>query len=196
VLSTPQRARLRAADGKAGRREWLWKVVVVSGVAGLVRVYPQASQGILISDDRRKSPPLLVRTVEGRTVAVENQPGKVVLVDIMMTTCPSCKLASEGIQRLYQQLGRKGFLPVAIAVDQQAPNVLAFYRKVYGLTFPVGVSPREDILEYLRLPANKPLMVPTLVLLDKRGRICATQVGWIGEQELRAAVTKLLDERM
>lgn len=195
VFVALQSARSRAAGRKVGRRKWLWKAALLSGVAGLVRVHPLGSQGISSSGDRRNSPPLLVRTVEGGTVAIENQPGKVLLVDIMTTTCPSCKLAAAGIQKLYQQFGSKGFLPVAIAIDPQASNVLAIYRNLYGLTFPVGVTSREDILGYLRLPAHKPLMVPTLVLLDKRGRICATKVGWTGEQELRLAITKLLDER-
>ena len=195
VLVTPQSARSRATGARFGRREWLWKAALACGVADRVTGHPQASQGILNSSERRKSPPLSVRTIDGQTVEVANQPRKVVLVDIMTTTCPSCKLASEGIQRLYQQLGSKGFLPVAIAIDQQAPNVLAVYRNLYGLTFPVGLVSRQEILSFLRHPANKPLMVPTLVLLDKRGRICATQVGWTGEQELRLAITKLLDER-
>lgn len=195
VFVESQPARSWPAGQKVGRRKWLWKATLLAGIAGVVRVCPQASQGISILSERRKSPSLLVRTVEGGKVAVEKQPGKVVLVDIMTTTCPSCKLASEGIQRLYQQLGRKGFLPVAIAIDQQTANVLAFYRSTYGLTFPVGVTSREDILAYLQLPADKPFMVPTLVLLDKRGRICATQVGWVGEQDLRLAITKLLNEK-
>jgi thiol-disulfide isomerase/thioredoxin len=190
-----QSAWFPGAGRKVGRRKWLWKATLLSAAAGLVRVHPLASQGVSSSGDRRKSPPLLVRTVEGPTVAIENQPGKVVLVDIMTTTCPSCKLAAAGIQKLYQQLGGKGFLPVAIAIDPQASNVLPIYRNLYGLTFPVGLTSREDILKYLNHPADKPLMVPTLVLLDKRGRIYATQVGWTGEQELRVAITRLLDER-
>ena len=188
--------RTRARPGFSGRRKWLLKAILLCCVAGLVKVYPQASQGISISTKRTKSPPLEVHTVEGKVVQVSSLPGKVVLIDIMSTTCPSCKLASEGIQKLYQQLGGKGFLPVAIAVDQRAPNLLAFYRNVYQLTFPIGVTSREDILGYLKITPNRPLYVPTLVLLDKRGRTCATQVGWTGQEELRAAITKLLAERM
>jgi len=195
VLVTLYSANSPGAGRRLGRREWLCKATLACGVASLATAQPQATQGSLNSSERRKSSALSIRTIDGQTVEVANQPGKAVLVDVMMTTCPSCKLASEGIQKLYQQLGGKGFLPVAIAIDQQAPNALAFYRNLYGLTFPAGVTSRQEVLSFLGHPANKPLMVPTLVLLDKRGRICATQVGWIGEQELRLAVTRLLDER-
>ena len=164
----------------------------------------EATAGLLCADSPTlqhnstvgaKSPPLEVQTIDGKAIQVHRQPGKVVLVDFMTTTCPSCKQASVGIQALYQELGSKGFLPVAIAIDPQASSMLPFYRNVYGLTFPVGILAREEVLRYLDHPADKPMLVPTLVLLDKQGRISMKQVGWIGEQELRSAVTKLLDQK-
>lgn len=142
-----------------------------------------------------KSPPLAIPTLGGKTIHVHKQPGKVVLVDFMTTTCPSCKQASAGIQALYRELGRKGFLPVAVALDAQASGALPSYRNQHGLTFPVGSVAREEVLRYLGHPADKPLYVPTLVLLDKRGRISMKEVGWIGEQKLRSAVTKLLGQK-
>jgi thiol-disulfide isomerase/thioredoxin len=142
-----------------------------------------------------KSPPLVVQTLDGKAIQVHRQPGKVVLVDFMTTTCPSCKQASAGIQVLYQELGRKGFLPIAIALEPQASSMLPFYRNLYGLTFPLGVLPREEVLRYLDHSADEPMLVPTLVLLDKQGRISMKQVGWIGEQRLRSAVTMLLNRK-
>jgi thiol-disulfide isomerase/thioredoxin len=143
-----------------------------------------------------KGPALEVKTIDGAAVQVHRQTGKVVLVDFMTTTCPSCKQASAGIQAVYQELGGKGFLPVMVAIDSPAPDMLSFYRNLYGLGFPVGMLPREEVLRFLDHPADKPLLVPTLVLLDKRGRVSAKHVGWIGEKELRSAVAKLLDEKM
>jgi peroxiredoxin len=193
-LMIPHYLKSRITGERFARREWLSRAALAGGLASLAPAQPQTAQGILDSSERRKSPALSIRTVDGQTLEVLKQRGKVVLVDVMMTTCPGCKMASEGIQRLYQQLGSKGFLPVAVAIDQRAPNVLAFYRNVHGLTFPVGVASRQEVLSFLSHPANKPLMVPTLVLVDKRGSISATRVGWTGEQEIRLAVTKLLEE--
>ena len=142
-----------------------------------------------------KSPPLAVPTIDGNTIQVHKQQGKVVLVDFMTTTCPSCKQASAGIQVLYHELGQKGFLPVAVAIDPQAWRALPLYRTVHRLTFPVGIVAREEVLRYLEHPADKPMFVPTLVLLDKQGRISMKEVGWIGEQKLRSAVTRLLSQK-
>ena len=148
------------------------------------------------SEMGKKSPPVQVRTIDSEIIEIHRQTRKVVLVDFMTTTCPSCKQASVGVQRLYQEFAGKGFLPVAIAIDPQGVNVLPIYRNLHGLTFPVGVVAREDVVRYLDHPADKPMLVPTLVLLDNRGRISKTQVGWTGERELRSAIAKLLNENM
>jgi len=142
-----------------------------------------------------KSPPLTVPTIDGKKIEVHNQPGKVVLVDIMTTGCPSCKMAAEAIQVLYRELAGKGFLPVGVAIDPQAPQMLPFYRNLHGLTFPVGIVAREEALRFLNHPADKPLYVPTLALLDKRGRVAMKKVGWTTTEEFRSVITKLLSQK-
>lgn len=165
----------------------------------------EAAAGVLRAEARtpRRSPaagakrqPLEVKTIDGAAIQVHRQAGKVVLVDFMTTTCPSCKQASVGIQAVYRDLGGKGFQPVMVAIDAPPPGMLPFYRNLYGITFPMGTLAREEVLRFLEHPADKPMLVPTLVLLDKRGRVSAKHIGWIGEKVLRSAVEKLLEEKM
>ena len=143
---------------------------------------------------RRTTPALEIATTDGKSVRVHQQKGKVVLIDFMTTVCPTCKVASAGIQKLYEELGRKGFFPIAVALDVGAPFMLFGYKQQFGLTFPLGVASREVVTAYLQHSPSKPLMVPTLVLLDRRGRIVSTSTGWQSEGELRASVLKLLAE--
>jgi peroxiredoxin len=144
--------------------------------------------------DRRPSPPLEVRTLDGKVLKVHRMKGKVVLVDFMSTVCPTCKLASAGLQNLYRELGPKGFYPVGVALNVDSPAALKDYGQEHRLTFALGTTPRADVGVYLDHPADKPLIVPTLVLLDRRGRLCSVEVGWKGEDALRASVLKLLAE--
>lgn len=191
--ATPHGVRFPAGGSRLSRREWLRQAILAPAAAGFLRA-GQAAPG-RISTLGAKSPPLDVPTIDGKTIQVHKQPGKVVLVDFMTTSCPSCKKAAEAIQALYREFGDKGFLPVAIAMDPQASSMLPFYRNLYGLTFPIGTLERDEVIRYLDHPDGRPMYVPTLVLLDKQGRIFMKEVGWIGEEKLRSAVTRLLEQK-
>lgn len=158
-----------------GRRQWL---------AGTLA---SALQGA-----PRPGPPLKVRTLDGRTVEVRSLKGKVVLLDFMTTVCPSCKMASTGLQRLYVEYGPEGFHPIGVALNVDVPSALDGYRREHGLSFPLGVVSREDVAAYLNHPPGERFLVPTMALLDRSGRIVSVTVGWNGEDEVRSAIVKLL----
>jgi peroxiredoxin len=145
-------------------------------------------------NDRQRGPMLEVRTLAGETLRVHQMTGKVVLIDFMTTVCPHCKMASEALQKLYAELGAKGFCPVAVALNVGWPGALKAYAEKNGLTFALATARREDVARYLNHPLDRPLRVPTLVLLDRRGRIRAIDVGWKGEDTWRARVRYLLAE--
>lgn len=142
---------------------------------------------------RRQGPGFTVQTARG-DIQVESFRGKVVLVDFMTTTCPACRAASRGIQKVYAELGAQGFLPLGVALDVGSPLDLVPYARAQGVTFELGIAPRAEVLSYLRHRSDRPFLVPTLVLLDRHGRMCSAEVGWRGEHALRASVLKLLSE--
>jgi peroxiredoxin len=143
---------------------------------------------------RRLSPPLELITLDGKILKIGKLKGHVVLLDFMTTVCPTCKLASAGLQRLYLELGPKGLRPVAVALNVEKPDPLREYGQEHRLTFTLATTARAAVGRYLSHPPDQPLMVPTLVLLDRRGRICSVEVGWKDEAALRASVLKLLAE--
>jgi peroxiredoxin len=142
---------------------------------------------------RRPGPALTVHTLRG-DVRLESLRGKVVLLDFMTTTCPACRQASHGIQKVYSELVSHGFQPLGVALNVASPFELVPYARTQGLTFELGTAPRPAILEYLQHRFDRPLLVPTLVLLDRHGRMCGVEVGWQGEDALRAKVLRLLSE--
>jgi peroxiredoxin len=132
--------------------------------------------------------------LDGKSLKIQQMKGKVILVDFMTTVCPTCKVASAGLQKLYQELGSKGFCPIGVALNVASADALKDYAVEHGLTYSLGTTAREDVASYLNHPAGKPLLVPTIVLLDRRGRVCSVDVGWKGEDTLRASVLRLLSE--
>jgi peroxiredoxin len=167
---------------KIDRRSWIFFGALTFHPVGTTR------------QDRPKSPPLTVYVPDRDPIDVHAQLGKVVIVDFMTTICPSCKLAAVGLEKLYREFRTKGFLPLGVALDQRSALPLLSYRRQLELSFPIGAAPRKAVVKYLAHPAGKPLLVPTLVLLDKQGRVHSKQVGWKGDAEMRALLKTLLSE--
>jgi peroxiredoxin len=153
-----------------------------------------AGQTSLVAPDARKPGlPFTVKTETGG-LAIHDLRGTVVLLDFMTTTCPACKEASRGIQEVYAELGPRGFQALGIALDVPSAADTRPYGLAHGLTFPLATASRAEVLSYLQHPLNRPFLVPTLVLLDRQGRIGSVEVGWNGHAALRASVLALLAE--
>jgi peroxiredoxin len=145
------------------------------------------------SDARQPGRPLLVRTLAG-DLRIDQLRGQVVLLDFMTTVCPACKQASAGIQKVFVELGSRGFCPVGVALNEPTPEAAGRYALAMGLSFRLATASRADVLSYVQHRADRPFLVPTLVLLDRQGRVCTVEVGWNGEEALRARVLQLLSE--
>jgi len=149
----------------------------------------------------RKAPELAVQLVNGEQLLLSQLRGKVVMIAFVHTTCPHCQNASSIIEKLYKELGPRGFQPVDVAFNDNAALLAPEFAKMLGLTFPVGIASRDTVLEYLQHSYAEPLYVPQIVFVDRTGQIRA-QHGGINddflrgdfEQHVRAELDPLLKE--
>jgi peroxiredoxin len=174
------------------RRSYLVFAVLTFAVCPWLGAAQQSGEST--SPARKPGSALEVNTLDGKVLKVHQMKGKVVLVDFMTTICPTCKIASAGLQELNRELASKGFCPVGVALNVDSPSALKEYRQGLGLTFSIGTASHATAVSYLEHPPDKPLMVPTLVLLDRQGRVCSVEVGWRGTDAVRASILKLLAE--
>jgi len=152
------------------------------------------------ADVPRKAPELAVELVNGGQVLLSQFRGKVVLIEFVHTTCPHCQHDSLIVEKLYKELGPRGFQPIAAAFNDNAIMLVPDFVKLLGLTYPVGVAPRDTVIEYLQHPSAEPFYVPQMVFVDRKGFIRA-QHGGIDdflkddiEQHLRDLIEPLLKE--
>ncbi len=143
----------------------------------------------------REAPDLTISLPGGTAFEIQKHLGKVVVVEVMLTTCPHCKECSHALQKIYTDLGPKGFQPVAVALNDNAENLVSGYVKEQALTFPVGYGDRNQIIRFLKLPPDKPAYTPFLIFVDRKGVIRAQYTGtdhFFRNQEVN--IRKLLDE--
>ena len=119
----------------------------------------------------RHSPEFVIKTPDGNQTLLSSYHGKVVALLFVHTTCPHCQHASEVFSKLFAEYGSRGFQPVAVAFNPMANLYVPDFVKQHGVSFPVGFSPPEDVLNYLNVPVVARYVVPQIVWIDRRGNI-------------------------
>lgn len=116
----------------------------------------------------------LVITLPSKSLAkVSDYKGKVIALEVLLTTCPHCQRCSQVLQRMYEEFGPKGFQPLGAAVNEGAWNAIPGYVMGLGLKFPVGVSPTAAAYDFLQVSTDtgKPIYMPQLAFIDRSGTI-------------------------
>lgn len=148
----------------------------------------------------RPSPELVVKLTGGEQLLLSKFRGKVVGLEILLTTCPHCQRCSGIMNKLYAEFGPKGFQPLGAAINEGAENLVPGFIYNLGLKFPVGVANREMAYEYLQVKMDSgPVYMPTLVFIDRKGNIRGQFFGdneffKNEEQNIRTMIEALLAE--
>jgi peroxiredoxin len=147
------------------------------------------------------APELAATMVDGRTLLLSQFRGKVVAVEFLHTTCPHCQHASALLERMYKEYGPRGFQPIGVAFNDMASMLVKDYIQQLGLTFPVGVATRDQVLAYLQIPVMERFFVPQMMFVDRKGVIRAYYPGGDKffepaneEANMRAQIETLLKE--
>jgi peroxiredoxin len=153
------------------------------------------------ADVPRKAPELAIQLVNGEQLLLSQFRGKVVMIEFMHTTCPHCQQDSMIVEKLYKELGPRGFQPLGVAFNDNASLLIPDFVRSLGITYPVGVAPRDTVLEYLQYSYLQPLYVPQMIFVDRKGVIRAQHGGMDNflqpnslEQNIRNEIEPLLKE--
>jgi thiol-disulfide isomerase/thioredoxin len=105
--------------------------------------------------------------------------GKVVALEFILTTCPHCQAESKVMTKLQQEYGPRGFQALDVAINgldegrtpEQADQLVAAFKNSFQVGFPVGWVPRDQFLSFTGFSIMQYLVVPQLLLIDRRGVI-------------------------
>jgi thiol-disulfide isomerase/thioredoxin len=152
--------------------------------------------------------------LEGHPVASDDARfrGKVVLLDIFGSWCPTCHEATPELLRLYRRYHARGLEIVGLAFEATGDTAIDArqirrYRDKFGITFPLllaGLNDTESLASALPQLRNLSAF-PTTVFLGRDGRVRRVHAGFhglaTGSQPARSArefedeIERLLQER-
>ena len=116
--------------------------------------------------------------------------GKVLVVNFWATWCPPCRTEIPEFIKLQTQYGAQGLQFVGIAIDETA-KVHAFADEV-GINYPVLVGDLEAVA-LSQATGNRLGGLPYTVVVDRSGKIVATELGGLTGAKLEALIKPLLN---
>ena len=138
-----------------------------------------AKQALALGDAR--APDFELRSLAGTNVRLGDHFGKdVVLIDFWATYCQPCLIALPHLDELYQKYRNKGFVVLAVAIDEAAlgSRVRVEAAKL-RLSFPVLLDPDTQVVSRY----NPRSTAPYSVLVGRDGRILSRREGYkVGER--------------
>jgi len=119
-------------------------VIVLIGASALTAgASPEAMKalGILEPRERIAVPNVTLPTLQGKPFLFQELKGKIILVNFWATWCLPCQWEMPLMDKLYQAYKAKGFVVVAISLDQEGAAVVEPFVKEKKLTYPVLLDP-------------------------------------------------------
>ena len=132
--------------------------------------------------DLAPMPEFSLASLGGERLGRQDLLGKVVLFDFWATWCGPCHLQADILKQVYPDAARRGFVFVAVASGEEAATVRDF---VARKPFPYAalVDPEEILSGQLEI-----LALPTLVIMDRTGRIAWRHTGVADAEAIDAAL--------
>jgi thiol-disulfide isomerase/thioredoxin len=126
------------------------------------------------------------KTLDGAAIDLAALRGKVVLLDFWATWCAPCRRDLPIVEKLHREFRAKGFVVVGVNVGEERDTVTKFLETA-GISYPIVLlSSDHGLVAGLSVSA-----FPTVVLVDRDGKVADYEVGALGETALRARLATL-----
>lgn len=164
------------------------KIIVLALLVAAVGVQVQA--GAADSAPRVDFPDIELYDLQGNPSKLSDFRGTVVVLNFWATWCGPCRMELPELEKLYNELGGKGLMVLAVSVDEYRQMVPAFIQRM-KLTLPVY---------FLDQATERSLgigTIPFTLVLDKEGKAVRAYPGYSqeGMRDLKKLAAELLAEK-
>lgn len=124
-----------------------------------------------------------LKDLEDREVQLRDLRGQVVLLNFWASWCGPCRLEMPVIEKLHQEFHEKGLR--VFGVNDEDIDVIRDYVAEHEYSFPTLVDPEQQAITLYRVRG-----IPTMVVIDREGKIARYRTGLSREAELRSWLKK------
>lgn len=136
------------------------------------------------------APDFTLRAADGPNVRLQEQRGRVVMVNFWATWCGPCRQEMPHLNRLYEKYRGSGFTLLGVNIDED-PRAATELAKKLGVTFPVLLDTDKKVSRLYDMSA-----MPATVVIDRDGKVRYLHRGYREgvETSYEAQVRELLKE--
>ena len=122
------------------------------------------------------------RDAEGRTQALGQFQGRVLVLNFWATWCAPCREEMPGFERLSRRWRDKGV--AFVGVSNETPEIVRRFAREIGITYPLWTG-GDEAMELSRRLGNRLSVLPFTAVVGPSGNVVAAKVGAYREQELQ-----------
>ena len=123
------------------------------------------------------APDFTLRTLNGPNLRLQEQRGRVVMINFWATWCGPCRQEMPHLNSLYQKYRASGFVLLSVNVDDDTRNAADVAAKL-GVTFPVLLDTDKQVSRRYDLAT-----MPSTVLIDRDGKVRYVHRGYLAGYE-------------
>lgn len=160
---------------------------LVGGFALLPRVFRSREYALVGQEAPAFELPAVLNAVDGRPqLTLASLRGKAVVLDFWATWCGPCRAEAPILDRLSQRYRDRGLVVVGVNTNEEQGFAEAYAQKV-GLTYPIVYDTRSSAASAYGVSS-----FPTLVVVNREGKVSAVRIGATDDAELDRLVRQVL----
>jgi thiol-disulfide isomerase/thioredoxin len=140
------------------------------------------------------TPAFALKGMDGKTVSLEAERGKVVLLNFWATWCGPCRMEVPDLVELQKKYDGRLQI-IGLVVDDDDEEAVRSFAKRYGINYPVAMATDEMRFQFGGIPA-----LPTSFVIDAQGRTVQKHIGLrdpvLYELEIRALLGLPINARV
>ena len=145
--------------------------------------------GAMSSSDDTPMPDLTVETMDGTSLALHEQQGKVLLINFWATWCAPCREEIPDLVELQNDLG-DDLMVVGVSLDREGASVVTPFIEEYDINYPL-VLDTDGTLESTLGPVQA---LPTTLVVNPEGTITRRVIGLFPTDEMRPKLEAMLED--
>src|SRR5512134_651241 len=111
------------------------------------------------------APDFTLPSLDGPNLRLQEQRGRVVMINFWATWCGPCRVEMPHLAKLYEKYRGSGFTVLAVNIDED-PYKAAGLAKQLGMRFPVLLDTEKKVSRLYDLST-----MPSTILIDRDGRV-------------------------